>query len=122
MAPSPARGRGPSSVTTASLASREGGAAARLPLGYESLVQTVPVVLVLFLGGVALAVVVAVRRGQARHRLQPAVAGPAEAWAQGATPAGWFADPSRRHELRSWDGHRWTEHVAGHGTQAVDPL
>jgi hypothetical protein len=87
----------------------------------RTVLLTVPVVLVLFLGGVALAVVVAVRRGQARHRLQPAVAGPAEAWAQGATPAGWFADPSRRHELRYWDGHRWTEHVADHGTQAVDP-
>jgi hypothetical protein len=87
----------------------------------RTVLLTVPVVLVLFLGGVALAVVVAVRRGQARHRLQPAVAGTAEAWAQGATPAGWFADPSRRHELRYWDGHRWTEHVADHGTQAVDP-
>jgi hypothetical protein len=86
----------------------------------RTVLLTVPVVLVLSLGGVLLAVVVAVRRGQARRRLQPA--GPAGAWAQGATPAGWFADPSRRHELRYWDEHRWTEHVADHGTQAVDPL
>jgi hypothetical protein len=87
----------------------------------RTMLLTVPVVLVLFLGGVALAVVVAVRRGRAR-RLLPAVAGPAETWAQGATPTGWFADPSRRHELRYWDGQRWTDHVSDRGTQAVDPL
>ena len=38
-------------------------------------------------------------------------------------PAGqWAADPSGRHELRWWDGGRWTEHVVDRGQQAVDPL
>jgi hypothetical protein len=87
----------------------------------RTVLLTVPVVLVLFLGGVVLAVVVAVRRGRARRPL-PAVAGPAETWAKGATSPGWFADPSRRHELRYWDGQKWTEHVFDRGTQAVDPL
>jgi Protein of unknown function (DUF2510) len=77
---------------------------------------TIPAVLVLFFGGAALAVVVAIRRRQARGP-QPALA----PWGQAAVPAGWFADPSRRHELRYWDGQRWTEQVADRGTQGVDP-
>jgi hypothetical protein len=36
--------------------------------------------------------------------------------------AGWFPDPGAAHELRYWDGARWTEHVSDSGTQAVDPL
>jgi hypothetical protein len=77
---------------------------------------TIPAVLVLFFGGAALAVVVAIRRRQARGP-QPALA----PWGQAAVPTGWFADPSRRHELRYWDGQRWTEQVADRGTQGVDP-
>src|SRR5690606_15578092 len=30
-------------------------------------------------------------------------------------------DPFRRHELRYWNGRVWTEHVATHGRQSVDP-
>ncbi|HKO85810.1 MAG TPA: DUF2510 domain-containing protein, partial [Actinomycetota bacterium] len=30
----------------------------------------------------------------------------------GWAATGWLADPSRRHELRYWDGQRWTEHVS----------
>ena len=37
-------------------------------------------------------------------------------------PAGWLADPLGRHELRYWDGERWTEHVSDGGAQATDPL
>ncbi len=37
------------------------------------------------------------------------------------TPASWHPDPFGRHELRYWDGVRWTEHVSSHGKQAVDP-
>jgi hypothetical protein len=81
---------------------------------------TVPGVLVLFFGGVVLAVVVAARRGRARRQL-PAPATQAGTWAQGAAPAGWFTDPGGRHELRYWDGQQWTEHVSDRGTQAVDP-
>jgi uncharacterized protein YxjI len=39
-----------------------------------------------------------------------------------ATPAGWFPDPMGRHEQRYWDGVQWTEHVASHGRQSVDPV
>lgn len=36
-------------------------------------------------------------------------------------PAGWYADPAGRYELRYWDGAQWTEHVARGGTQYTDP-
>ena len=32
----------------------------------------------------------------------------------------WYPDPSGRHELRYWDGQRWTEHVSDHGRQSTD--
>ena len=34
--------------------------------------------------------------------------------------AGWYPDPSGRHEHRYWDGSRWTEHVASHGRPGTD--
>src|SRR5687767_12481034 len=37
------------------------------------------------------------------------------------SPAGWYPDPFGRHELRHWDGTKWTEHVASRGTQLIDP-
>lgn len=36
-------------------------------------------------------------------------------------PAGWYADPSSRFELRYWNGTEWTEHVARSGQQFTDP-
>jgi Protein of unknown function (DUF2510) len=36
-------------------------------------------------------------------------------------PAGWYADPSGRYELRYWDGTQWTEHVSRAGQQYTDP-
>jgi hypothetical protein len=36
-------------------------------------------------------------------------------------PARWVSDPFGRHELRYWNGERWTEHVADQGVQATDP-
>jgi hypothetical protein len=36
--------------------------------------------------------------------------------------AGWFADPSARHELRYWNGNEWTAHVADGGAQGIDPI
>ncbi len=39
----------------------------------------------------------------------------------GAAPAGWYADPSSRFELRYWDGSQWTEHVSRGGQQHTDP-
>jgi hypothetical protein len=41
--------------------------------------------------------------------------------AGGAAPAGWYADPSSRFELRYWDGTQWTEHVSRSGQQYTDP-
>ena len=45
----------------------------------------------------------------------------AAASADPAVPAGWYADPSGRFELRYWDGSAWTEHVSRAGQQATDP-
>ena len=78
---------------------------------------TVPAALILFFGGGVLALVVAVRRRQAPGQ-RPAPA----SWTPPTVPAGWFADPTRRHELRYWNGQRWTERVADRGTEAVDPV
>ncbi|MFY9916257.1 MAG: phospholipid scramblase-related protein [Nocardioidaceae bacterium] len=33
----------------------------------------------------------------------------------------WYPDPWGRHEHRYYDGQHWTEHVASHGRQSVDP-
>jgi hypothetical protein len=76
---------------------------------------------VLFVGGAALAVVVAIRRHLAQ-RLSPTgrVEGWAGAWGEGS--GAWVADPSGRHELRFWDGEAWTEHVSDGGTRTVDPV
>jgi uncharacterized RDD family membrane protein YckC len=37
------------------------------------------------------------------------------------SPPAWYADPSGRHTHRYWSGTAWTEHVADHGQQSVDP-
>lgn len=34
----------------------------------------------------------------------------------------WLPDPLGRHELRFWDGERWTEHVSDHGVPTSDAL
>ncbi len=54
---------------------------------------------------------------------EPAVVEPvAEAApAESTVPAGWYADPSGRYELRYWDGTAWTEHVSRAGQQFTDP-
>lgn len=55
----------------------------------------------------------------------PAAASPAPAHTAAASaasaPAGWYADPSGRFELRYWDGSQWTEHVSRAGQQYTDP-
>jgi hypothetical protein len=43
------------------------------------------------------------------------------AQASPAVPAGWYADPAGRFELRYWDGSTWTEHVSRAGQQYTDP-
>lgn len=39
-----------------------------------------------------------------------------------ASDAGWYADPSGRHELRWWSGLAWADTVADNGVQVADPL
>jgi hypothetical protein len=39
---------------------------------------------------------------------------------EGGTAAGWYADPTRRHEHRYWDGDRWADHVSDRGVTATD--
>ena len=39
-----------------------------------------------------------------------------------ANPPRWHADPTRRHELRYWNGTAWTEHVSDRGVAGVDRL
>lgn len=41
--------------------------------------------------------------------------------AAAAAPAGWYADPAKRFELRYWDGTTWTEYVSRAGEQFTDP-
>jgi uncharacterized protein YxjI len=40
----------------------------------------------------------------------------------GEIPAAWHPDPLGRHELRYWDGERWTDHVSSNGQQTIDPV
>ena len=37
-------------------------------------------------------------------------------------PAGWYPDPTTRHELRYWDGYAWLDNVSDSGAAASDPL
>ena len=52
---------------------------------------------------------------------EPAAEVAPAAAASSAAPAGWYADPSSRYELRYWDGSTWTEHVSRAGQQYTDP-
>ncbi|MCU1392899.1 MAG: hypothetical protein JWM34_1327 [Ilumatobacteraceae bacterium] len=58
---------------------------------------------------------------------QPVAAQPAAAYtpapaaaATPSVPAGWYADPAGRFDLRYWDGTTWTEHVSRAGQQYTD--
>jgi hypothetical protein len=52
---------------------------------------------------------------------EPAAAAEAAPATESTVPAGWYADPSGRFELRYWDGTAWTEHVSRAGQQFTDP-
>ena len=36
--------------------------------------------------------------------------------------SGWYADPTRRHTYRYWDGTRWSSQVSDGGTAGLDPI
>jgi putative membrane protein len=59
-------------------------------------------------------------RAARQHRARP----PAERASNvgAAIPAGWYPDPSGRHEQRYWRDGVWTEHVGDRGATAVDLL
>lgn len=63
---------------------------------------------------VVVAIVLAANAGRRRTGQYPMQAAP--------VPAGWFADPTGRHQLRYWDGAAWTAFVADAGIQTEDPL
>jgi hypothetical protein len=42
--------------------------------------------------------------------------------AGGGQPAGWYQDPSGRHEHRYWDGVKWGEQVSDQGLTGTDPV
>jgi hypothetical protein len=37
-------------------------------------------------------------------------------------PAGWHPDPRGRHDMRYWDGAKWTDHVSDAGVTSTDPV
>ena len=61
------------------------------------------------------------RRPPPRRRLPRATAAAPDPAPAPAVPAGWYADPAGRFELRYWDGSTWTEHVSRAGQQFTDP-
>ncbi len=38
------------------------------------------------------------------------------------TPANWYPDPTKRHQMRYWNGTAWTDHVSNNGIQGNDPV
>ena len=56
--------------------------------------------------------------------VDPAGGAPAPAPAAVPQPvsAAWVADPTGRHELRYWDGSKWTPYVSDGGVQSDDPV
>lgn len=42
--------------------------------------------------------------------------------AASTTPAGWYADPTNRHQYRYWDSAKWTPSVSDNGVTAQDPV
>lgn len=38
------------------------------------------------------------------------------------TPANWYPDPTKRHQMRYWNGTAWTDHVSDNGIQGNDPV
>lgn len=80
-------------------------AAFGLPGGMEIWICMLPLV------AVGVVVVVSASRGNS----QPPIAGP-------QVPAGWYTDPTGRHESRYWSGAAWTKTVSDAGIQSQDDI
>ena len=65
---------------------------------------------------VLIAVVVSLAVGRTRRQSSSGLPSPPVA------QAGWMTDPLGRHELRFWDGTRWTDHVSDGGATSSDPV
>jgi hypothetical protein len=63
----------------------------------------------------------AATRGWSDSQQQQTPTSPPSAAPTPSVPAGWYADPAGRFELRYWDGTAWTEHVSRGGQQSTDP-
>ena len=49
-------------------------------------------------------------------------AAPAPPSSPTSIPPAWHPDPQGRHQLRWWDGERWTDHVSTNGVTSLDPV
>ena len=61
-------------------------------------------------------------RHQPAPWLQPGALAQAAVPSQAGPAPDWYPDPYRRHQLRYWDGARWTPHVSTNGVSAQDPV
>ena len=71
------------------------------------------VILALFVGVPAVLIFLVYKAVSSRNRVESSAAPIAGRWAP---------DPSGRHELRYWDGQRWTDDVSDNGVETFDPL
>jgi len=58
--------------------------------------------------------------GIASNSSSPVTSTASTSSATATATAAWYPDPSKRFELRYWDGAEWTEHVARGGQQFTD--
>jgi hypothetical protein len=63
-----------------------------------------------------------VAAAQAAPRLHVPAPPPPPLVAATVRPPEWLPDPTGRHELRYWDGSRWSAHVSDRGEQAWDSV
>ena len=69
-----------------------------------------------------LAVVILVVAGPGRRQQGGMPSAPSHGDIGVAVPAGWYPDPSTRHQQRYWDGAAWSAAVVDDGRPGSDPL
>jgi Protein of unknown function (DUF2510) len=55
-------------------------------------------------------------------QMAPQGAAPPQDAARAANPPAWHPDPTRRHEMRWWDGQAWSGSVSDGGVVTTDPV